>query len=787
MAASGQGINIPVTLQIQNLQSLIGNLQKQLGNLKVGSAGFKAVQSTIESIRKEIDKLSVQTAKPFMDASQFTKAERSVDTLEDKLNAMTLTISKVKFGDLQLTAGQKADLKAFEDQIEAIKSKLKTVKQGVKEDFLNSTEGQQWLNIDGTAVTQSLDQITKKVVRATEEQKTAFEKLKQQASDYQKALNESQRIKDFTDKMVDDPANGTDLFSKKWQELTKTLSNGKVQFKNEGKNLMVQWLESQLKLDSGVLDSLLKQGVTAANIGQKLKQLLNDQLAKDQSIITNNEGAGAAAEQARVQYEGLEAILQRVGLSQQQITTVTDALTASLHNTAQAEKEYEDGLVAATQKGMQADSTIDQMKTQLDSLRDTLQQTNAQFLQTQRVTQSFNQMKMAIVNFMGFNQVLNLTKNAIRNAINHIKELDSVMNKISIVTDMSTEDLWQQVDQYSKMAQAYGTTIKGAYEVSQIYYQQGLQTNDVLTLTNETLKLAKVSGLDYATTTDYMTTALRGFKMEMSEASTVVDVYSNLAAHTAVSQEELAVAMSKTASSMESVGSTFEEASAMIGTMVAVTRESATNIGSALKSIASRYGEMKSDPSILQDAEGEAIAYNKVDAALQSVGISLKTTDGQFRSFTDVILELSEVWDQLESTQQRYIATQFAGNRQQSRFLALVSNPELLKANIDYAENSEDVGTLQALKALDSIESKLNQVQVAYQQFYTTLGVENVWKGLLDGATNVINTLNSFPKLFGKLPVGALAAISNVIVLIKNLGEKAISGLAQIIGPGVLR
>jgi hypothetical protein len=82
--------------------------------------------------------------------------------------------------------------------------------------------------------------------------------------------------------------------------------------------------------------------------------------------------------------------------------------------------------------------------------------------------------------------------------MNHIKELDTVMNKISIVTDMSTGDLWGQIDQYSKMAQSYGVSIKGAYEVSQIYYQQGLETADVMTLTNETLKLAKISGLDYA-------------------------------------------------------------------------------------------------------------------------------------------------------------------------------------------------------------------------------------------------------------------------------------------------
>jgi len=56
--------------------------------------------------------------------------------------------------------------------------------------------------------------------------------------------------------------------------------------------------------------------------------------------------------------------------------------------------------------------------------------------------------------------------------------------------------------------------------------------------------------------------------------------------------------MSKTASSMESVGASFEESSAMIATMVAVTRESATNIGSAMKSIASRYGEMKKAPNL---------------------------------------------------------------------------------------------------------------------------------------------------------------------------------------------
>jgi len=47
---------------------------------------------------------------------------------------------------------------------------------------------------------------------------------------------------------------------------------------------------------------------------------------------------------------------------------------------------------------------------------------------------------------------MTLTSSAVKEAMNHIKELDTVMSKIAIVTDMSTGDLWNQVDSYTKMA-----------------------------------------------------------------------------------------------------------------------------------------------------------------------------------------------------------------------------------------------------------------------------------------------------------------------------------------------
>jgi len=213
-------------------------------------------------------------------------------------------------------------------------------------------------------------------------------------------------------------------------------------------------------------------------------------------------------------------------------------------------------------------------------------------------------------------------------------------------------------------------------------------------LTEATLKMARIAGMDYSEATNYMTNAIRSFKMEMSDASHVTDVYSALAAKSATSTSELAQAMSKTASSAEAVGSSFENTTAMIAVMVEATREAPENIGSALKSIISRYGELKTNPEALVDSEGEELSLNKVDTALKTVGITIKDAVGQFRDFDDVIMELAGKWDTIDKNTQRYIATVMAGNRQQSRFLALVSSYDRLKELSAEAANAEDASQL---------------------------------------------------------------------------------------------
>jgi TP901 family phage tail tape measure protein len=109
------------------------------------------------------------------------------------------------------------------------------------------------------------------------------------------------------------------------------------------------------------------------------------------------------------------------------------------------------------------------------------------------------------------------------------------MTETAVVTDFSVGDMWDALPQYTKMANELGVSTQGVYEASTLYYQQGLQTNEVMALTSETLKMARIAGLECAEATDLMTAALRGFNMEINEtnAQRINDVYSELAAITA--------------------------------------------------------------------------------------------------------------------------------------------------------------------------------------------------------------------------------------------------------------
>lgn len=152
-------------------------------------------------------------------------------------------------------------------------------------------------------------------------------------------------------------------------------------------------------------------------------------------------------------------------------------------------------------------------------------------LEIEQDAQNFEQnLKMSIKQWMSAYEIVSLIKRGIREAYQEIKDLDTAMTNIAVVTDMTTDQLWGKIDEYMTIAQRYGVTTQGVYEVSQLYYQQGLGESEVMAATTETLKMARIAGIGYSEAADGMTVAVRAYNMEMEDAARVTDVYSKIAA-----------------------------------------------------------------------------------------------------------------------------------------------------------------------------------------------------------------------------------------------------------------
>ena len=101
---------------------------------------------------------------------------------------------------------------------------------------------------------------------------------------------------------------------------------------------------------------------------------------------------------------------------------------------------------------------------------------------------------------------------------------------------------------------------------------------------------------------DYLTAVWNGYKVANEAAKEGMQVYEEyvdkmaaVGASTASDLQELSTAMSKVASAASAMGVDFDDLNAQIATIVSVTRQAPESVGTALKTIYARLGDLKVD------------------------------------------------------------------------------------------------------------------------------------------------------------------------------------------------
>lgn len=141
------------------------------------------------------------------------------------------------------------------------------------------------------------------------------------------------------------------------------------------------------------------------------------------------------------------------------------------------------------------------------------------------------------------------------------------------------------------------------------------------------------------------------FGIEAENAEHIIDSVNEVANNFAVSSGQLANSLGVVSSTSATMGNTMEET---LGMMTAIT-EQTKNSSKAARGLNSIFNNLA---QVLDDASSNG---KKITAIFDALNISMYDMDGQMLSSYELLGNLAEKWDSLDSNTQKYIASTIAG------------------------------------------------------------------------------------------------------------------------------
>ena len=331
---------------------------------------------------------------------------------------------------------------------------------------------------------------------------------------------------------------------------------------------------------------------------------------------------------------------------------------------------------------------------------------------------------------------------AIEGAVFHAKELNSALSDIRIVTGHSIDYMSKFAAEAGKAAQELNTTTTEYSKAALIFFQQGLDGAAVSERVETVIKLSEVTGQSAEKISSQMTAIWNNFDDGSHNLEYYADVITKLGAATAASSDEIANGLSKFASIADTVGLSYEKASASLATVVAETRQSEEVVGTAFKTIFARIQGLS-----LGETLEDGVDLNKYSEALQTIGVNVLDSNGKLKEMDVILNELGKKWQLIGEEQKVATAETVAGVRQYNQFLALMNNYDEVLKNEDLAKSSTGTLKTQAKIWSESWEAASKRVQKSQQDLYesiindkTLIKMEDMFSGLINGVNNFIKS-----------------------------------------------
>lgn len=344
-------------------------------------------------------------------------------------------------------------------------------------------------------------------------------------------------------------------------------------------------------------------------------------------------------------------------------------------------------------------------------------------------------------------------------------QLDKVVTDLSVATGDSRSSVKDLLKDYNSMAKQLASTTTQVGQAADDYLRAGKSMNESNQLIKDSIMLSKLGQINSSEATEDLLATMNGFDMSVNQVNDALDAMVAIDMAASTSSGDIATALKYCASSADIAGVSFNKLAAMIGTVQDKTMQSAETVGTFMNTLLSRYRNVKIGQFV--DDDGESLS--DVETILNSVGIKLRDTNQEFRDFETVLDEVAKSWNTYSSVQQASIAKAFSGTRQQNRFLALMEGYNKTLELTEVAANSAGTAVEKFNKSYkESLEAKTNTLQASFESMIMNSDMSEVYGGILDATTALVNLINKTNALKGAMGALAVTGVTKAFLFIKT-------------------
>lgn len=197
----------------------------------------------------------------------------------------------------------------------------------------------------------------------------------------------------------------------------------------------------------------------------------------------------------------------------------------------------------------------------------------------------------------------------------------------------------------------------------------------------------------------------------------------------------------------------------------------------AFKTISMRLRGVKADDDtdeLVPNLQKIIYDYTNVDG---KGGVALKFDEHNFKSTYQILLEISKVWDKIDDDKQAQLLEKIAGKHRANVLASVLNNSELLESAFNDAMDSEGSAMAELEKRMQSIESHVNQLKVAWTDLARHTLETDFVIGVVDSITNLIKLIDKVIQKFGAAQVAAMAFAG--VFSIFNARKMALAAVTQ--------